>query len=130
MPRRRRPKAPAADNAAMSARIRAKRRARKVTQLALAEALGITFGQMQRRKPDRGGLSARRLQDIASLLDVSAAALTGSEGTASAARAATTLGLADSAGAMRLMRAYAALPTPRMKRALVNLAEQMAGVGL
>ena len=29
---------------------------------------------------------------------------------------------------MRLMRAYTALPTPRMKRALVALAERMAGV--
>jgi transcriptional regulator with XRE-family HTH domain len=105
-----------------------RRRARTVTQLALAEALGITFDQLRQHGKGRNGLSARRLQQIVSLLDVPAAALSGSD--SKAGRTGTAkLSLADSAGAVRLMRAYAALPTPRMKRALVNLAERMAGVG-
>ena len=46
------------------------------------------------------------------------------------ARRTENLAFLDSASAMRLVRAYAALPTPRMKRALVRLAEQMAGVSM
>src|SRR3954452_2153892 len=127
MPRRRRPKAPVADDPAVGTRIRARRRAQKVTQLALAEALGITFGQLRQYEKGRDPIGARRLQQIASLLNVPVPALSSPDGTPSRTRT-STLSLPDTAGAMRLMRAYTALPTPRMKRALVNLAERMAGV--
>lgn len=97
-----------------------------MTQMALAHALGITFEQLHQYEKGRNRLGARRLQDIAAILRVPAAALSGPD--REAGRAAT-LRLGDSADALRLIRAYAALPTPRMKRALVSLAERMAGVG-
>ena len=97
-----------------------------MTQLALAEALGITFDQLQQYQTGRHRISARGLQKIASILGIPVSH--GADGKAGRART-TDLGLFDSAGAMRLMRAYAALPTPRLKRALVHLAERMAGVG-
>jgi transcriptional regulator with XRE-family HTH domain len=125
--RRRRPKAATANDPATAARIRAQRHARKVKQLALAEAFGITFGQLRQYEKDRDPISERRLEQIASLLDVPVTALSDLDG--DAGRPRPTLSLSDSAGAMRLMRAYTALPTPRMRRALVNLAERMAGVG-
>ena len=124
---RRRPKVSADNDAATGARIRAQRRARKMTQLALAEALGITFQQLQMHEQGRSRISARCLQEMASVLGVPLAALTGTDGAAGSLRLAG-LGLADTAGAIRLMRAYTALPTPRMKRALVRLAEQISGV--
>ncbi len=127
MSRRRRPKAPAADDSAIGARIRAQRRARKITQLALAEALGITFEQLRKHEKGRSRVSARRSHEIATVLRVPVTALSGPD--SKAGRIGTTnLSLSDSAGAMRLICAYAALPTPRMKRALVHLAERMAGV--
>jgi len=97
-----------------------------MTQFALADALGITFEQLRKYETGRSPISARRLQQIASELDLPVAAFTRPNG--KTARSGTTnLGLLDQAGALRLMRAYAALPTPRMKRALVKLAERMAG---
>jgi len=125
MSRRRGPKLSAADDP--GPRIRAKRRARKVTQFALAEALGITFQQLQMHEQGRSPISARRLQEIATVLRVPSRALTGADGADEPPRP-SALSLIETAGAIRLMRAYMALPTPRMKRALVWLAEQMAGV--
>jgi transcriptional regulator with XRE-family HTH domain len=128
MPRRRRPKASTASAAAIGARIRAQRAARKMTQFALADALGITFEQLRKYETGRSPIGARRLQQIATQLGVSVAAFTGPE---KAARTCTTsLQLLDPASAIRLIRAYAKLPTPRMKRALVKLAERMAGMGV
>lgn len=125
---RRTPKRTTASEAAIGARIRAERAARKITQFALADALGITFEQLRSHETGRSPISARRLQQIAKLLSIPVTALYASDGKADRPRT-TTLGLLDPAGAIRLMRAYAALPTPRMKRALVRLAERMAGVG-
>jgi hypothetical protein len=47
---------------------------------------------------------------------------------AGAASRTSNLAFLDSAGALRLMRAYAAIEKPRMKRALVVLAERIAGM--
>ena len=127
MSRRRRPQARTADDAAIGARIRAQRNARRVTQLALAEALGITFEQLRKYETGRSPISARRLQQIASLLDVPVTAFTSPDSKATRSRS-TSFSLLNSADAMRLMRAYTTLPTPRMKRALVRLAEKMAGI--
>jgi transcriptional regulator with XRE-family HTH domain len=123
--RRRRPKATTAADTAIGARIRAQRLARKMTQIALADALGITFQQLQKYEKGRNRVGAGRLQEIATLLGVPVTALYAAAGAAAASRT-EDLAFLDSAGAMRLMRAYTALPTPRMKRALVALAERMA----
>jgi len=126
MMRRRRPKATTAADTAIGARIRAQRLARRMTQIALADALGITFQQLQKYEKGQNRIGAGRLQEIATVLRVPLAALFGSDSAAARSRT-ENLAFLDSAGAMRLMRAYAALPTPRMKRALVVLAERMAG---
>jgi len=97
-----------------------------MTQFALADALGITFQQLQKYEKGRNRISARRLQEIARIFGLPVSAFYASD-SAAAARRTENLAFLDSAGAMRLVRAYAALPTPRMKRALVALAEQMAG---
>src|SRR5256885_370074 len=127
MSRRRRAKITTANDPAIGARIRAERAARRMTQFALADALGITFDQLRKYETGRSSITARRLQQIASELDVPVATFTGPNG--KTARSGTTKpSLLAQAGALRLMRAYAAMPTPRMKRALVRLAERMAGM--
>src|SRR2546423_15163132 len=113
MSRQRRRKVITANDPAIGARIRAERAARRMTQFAFADALGITFEQLRKYETGRSPISARRLQQIASKLDVPVAALTGPNGKAT--RSGTTNpSLIDQAGALRLISAYAALPTPRM----------------
>src|SRR5436853_5995935 len=109
MSRRRRSRTTSADHTAIGSRIRAERAARRMTQFALADALGITFEQLRKHETGRSPISARRLQQIASELDVPVAAFTGA-GSKAARRGTTNLGLLDQAGALHLMRAYAALP--------------------
>src|SRR5437763_14008608 len=121
MSRQDRPKVMTANDPAIGARIRAERAARRMTQFALAEALGITFEQLRKYETGRSPISSRRLQQIASELDVPVAAFTGPSDKTT--RSGTTnLTLLAQAGALRLIRAHAALPTPRMKRALARLA--------
>src|ERR1041384_4984040 len=107
--------------------IRAKRTAQRLTQVALADPLATTCEQRRKYEKGRVRRNARRLQEIAAMLRAPVGALCGPNGNAGRSHE-TSLSLVDAAGALRLMRAYAALPTPRMKRALVNLAERMAGV--
>ena len=90
-------------------RLRAQRRARRMTQRALAEALGITVQQLQQYQKGRHRISARGLLKIASILGMPVTALHGADGKAGRTRRAD-LGVLESAGAMRLMRAYATLP--------------------
>lgn len=127
MSRRRRPQASTANDPAIGARVRAQRNARRITQFALADALGITYEQLRKYETGRSPISARRLQQVATLLDVPVAAFTCLDSKATQPRR-RSFSLLDSADAMRLMRAYTALATPRMRRALVTLAERMAGV--
>lgn len=125
--RRRRPKATTAADTAIGTRIRAQRLARKMTQIALADALGITFQQLQKYEKGRNRVGASRLQEIAKVLRVPLAALFAADSAAAESRT-ENLAFLDSVGAMRLMRAYASIQKPRMKRALVALAERIAGM--
>ena len=107
--------------------MRTQRAVRRLMQLALADALGVTFEQLKKREQGRSRIGARRLEEITRLLRMPAAALPYLGSKAERTRI-TDLNLTDPADAICLIRAYAALPTPRMKRALVVLAERMAGI--
>jgi transcriptional regulator with XRE-family HTH domain len=106
--------------------VRAQRLARNMSQSALADRLGITFQQLQKYEKGRNRVGAARLQDIAKVFGVPVTALYAS-GSAAAVSRTENLAFLDSAGAMRLVRAYASIQKPRMKRALVELAEQIGG---
>ncbi|MGB9368351.1 MAG: helix-turn-helix transcriptional regulator, partial [Xanthobacteraceae bacterium] len=66
----------AANDPAIGVRIRARRVARRVTQFALADALGITSEQLRQYETGRSSISARRLQQIAKLLGAPVTAFT------------------------------------------------------
>src|SRR4051794_17042459 len=104
MLRRPRPKATTADDPAVAAHPGAKRAVQRLTQRALADALGITFERLQKHKRDRNRMSAHRLQEIACLLRVPVTTQPESDSKTDRTRAAT-LSAVDSAGALRLMRA-------------------------
>lgn len=124
---KRTPKGPTANDIAVGRRVRAQRLARGMSQVALARQLRLSFQQLQKYETGRNRISAGRLQEIAKVFGIPVTALFGSD-SATGAKQTAALAFLDKAGALRLLRAYAAIEKPRMKRALVELAERIAGV--
>ena len=110
-------------------RIRIERNARGMSQSALAQALGLTFQQVQKYEKGANRVGAGRLTRIAKILGVSVSALIGAEnerlpdGTpVSGSQALENLALP---GAARLLDAYVRLPGHDLKNAIVKLVEQI-----
>jgi transcriptional regulator with XRE-family HTH domain len=94
---------------AVGARIRMTRKARGVSQHALAESVGLTFQQIQKYESGANRVSASKLAEIATFLQVRVAELFGTEGAGS--------GLTDELaellgepGALQLLKTYCRLP--------------------
>ena len=68
--RRTSPREPQAVDLQVAARVREKRRELGMSQVALGEALGVTFQQVQKYESGTNRLSAGRLFEIANLFDV------------------------------------------------------------
>jgi transcriptional regulator with XRE-family HTH domain len=126
--KRRGPKGPSANDIAVGRRIRAQRLARGMSQAALAGHLGLSFQQLQKYEKGLNRVSAGRLQEVAKVFGIPVTALFGSD-SASSGKQTAALAFLDKAGALRLLRAYAAIEKPRMKRALVELAERIGRMG-
>jgi transcriptional regulator with XRE-family HTH domain len=102
-------------------KIRAARIAKGMSQTTLANGLGLTFQQVQKYERGASGVSAARLQTIADLLST---AITFFYGTKKQHQD-NGLSLIQSKGAIRLLRAYAAISSRATKHALVMLAEAL-----
>jgi transcriptional regulator with XRE-family HTH domain len=128
-PRKRRP-GPDARDMEVGRRVRALRLERNLSQSALAERLGLTFQQVQKYEKGVNRIGAGRLQTIAEVFQIPISTLF-SDSSKSRSEAAenrdSIYQLVDSAGALRLLRAYARLPSSKQKNALVQLALEMAG---
>ncbi len=70
---------PHATDAALGARIRLRRREKGLTQVALAEALGLSFQQVQKYERGANRVSASMLHRVAVILETSVAWLFGAE---------------------------------------------------
>jgi transcriptional regulator with XRE-family HTH domain len=107
-------------------KVRALRLNKNMSQERLAEALGLTFQQVQKYERGTNRISAGRLQRIAKILDVQTSVFF--PDTKEAARGGTSslFDLVDSAAALRLLRAYSRIPTPELKRIVASLAEELA----
>lgn len=93
---------------AVGARIRLTRKARGVSQQALAEAVGLTFQQIQKYERGANRVSASKLAEIAAALQVSVSELFGTD----AAASGLTDELADllgAPGALELLKTYGRL---------------------
>ena len=123
---RHRKRGPDVYDIAVGRRVRAQRLARKWSPSRLAEVLGISFQQLQKNEQGVNRIGAGRLRRIAEVFGVPVNALFGSNSRRETNRTAA-LAFLDKAGALRLLRAYASIRKPRMKRALMELAEQIAG---
>jgi|SRR6185295_19831628 transcriptional regulator with XRE-family HTH domain len=107
-------------------KVRALRLNKNMSQERLAEALGLTFQQVQKYERGTNRISAGRLQRIAKILDVQTAVFFPDTKEAARTGSSTLFDLVDSAAALRLLRAYSRIPTPELKRIVASLAEELA----
>lgn len=110
---------------AVGARIRLARKMRGRSQQALAEAIGVTFQQVQKYESGANRVSAPMLVRIAADLDVAVAELFGRVEAASQISDDIAAMLGEP-GALTLLRGYCHLP-PGCKAALVSLIEALSG---
>jgi transcriptional regulator with XRE-family HTH domain len=112
---------------AMGLHIRERRRTLKVSQTALAEAIGVTFQQIQKYERGFNRVSFSRLVDIAHALDCRVVDLIGDlddAGIPSPLFRQDTAHLRE-AGAPELLAAYAAAP-PTLRRTILKLVVEIA----
>src|ERR1700757_1373445 len=112
---------------ALGLRIRQRRKSLGVSQTALAEAVGLTFQQIQKYERGFNRVSFSRLVDIAHALDCRVVDLIGDlddSGMPSPLFRQDTAHLRES-GAPELLAAYAAAP-PSLRRVILKLVAEIA----
>ena len=112
-------------------RIRIERLARGLSQTALASQLGVTFQQVQKYEKGVNRVGAGRLTKIAEVLGIEVGAFFGAKDGADAAAAkergeSSPLKLLTVSGAFRLLRAYGDIEDSNLRRAIVDLVEQIS----
>jgi transcriptional regulator with XRE-family HTH domain len=109
----------------VGARIRARRKSLAMSQSRLAEALGLTFQQIQKYERGTNRVSASVLVRIARTLDIPAAALLGEQDPPIAERTEVFQSLGVT-GALELVKAYAKIPDAALRRAVLHLTKTIA----
>ncbi len=113
---------------AVGARIRNLRLRNKLSQEEVGRRLKISFQQVQKYEKGTNRVGASRLSELAKIFGVSVDAFfseVGSSGSAKEAQRRPIDRLTDR-HTIRLVEAYEALTDPKLKVAIVELAEQMA----
>jgi transcriptional regulator with XRE-family HTH domain len=112
---------------ALGLRIRQRRKALSVSQTALADAIGLTFQQIQKYERGFNRVSFSRLVDIAHALDCRVIDLIGDLDDASIPSPLFRQDTAHlrEAGAPDLLAAYAAAP-PLLRKAVLKLVQEIA----
>jgi transcriptional regulator with XRE-family HTH domain len=109
---------------AIGQKVRALRLDRGLSQSDLGSLIGVTFQQLQKYESGANRVSAGRLARIAAALGVPVTAFYSAAGARESDRGFAYL---RSAGAVRLVRAYAAIGERGSRATLVTLAEALAG---
>ncbi len=109
----------------VGARVRLQRKALGLSQTALAEALGLTFQQIQKYERGANRISASMLVKTAERLQTTVAALVGELDLARPPSGAVES--LSRPGALKLLQAYEALPNNAARQAMVAFAMAMAG---
>ena len=112
-------------------RIRIERLARGLSQTALATQLGVTFQQVQKYEKGVNRVGAGRLTKIAEVLGIEVSTFFGGKdildaGAAKEGGEASPLKLLTVSGAFRLLRAYGDIEDSNLRRAIVDLVEQIS----
>lgn len=112
---------------ALGARIRLRRRELGYSQEQLAKAVGITFQQVQKYEHGTNRVSFSRLVEIAQALNCGVSDIIGDldkpQANAAFSRHITML---NEPGASELLEAYASIDSAKHRRAILNLACQLA----
>jgi transcriptional regulator with XRE-family HTH domain len=109
----------------VGARIRARRKFFGISQTKLANALNLTFQQIQKYERGANRVSASTLVRIARELDITVAALVGEQEEAIPHRTEVFRSLGVT-GALELLTAYAKIPDPDVRKSVVQLAKSVA----
>ena len=111
---------------AVGLRLRTLRKSRGMSQEQLGRALGITFQQVQKYERGTNRISSSMLVKSARTLGVAPAALLPDEGDPTPRSPAVLTLLAQTRGVEELVQAYAAIRSPRLRRAVLQLARSLA----
>jgi len=112
---------------ALGARVRLRRKELRLSQGDLGEAVGITFQQMQKYEHGINRISFSRLVAISHALKLRVADLIGDLDKKKPTGALTRqMAYLAEPGASELFAAYSSLDSPKRRRAVINLARQLA----
>ena len=110
-------KAPDARDVEVGRRIRSQRLVSRMSQTELANNLGVTFQQVQKYEKGVNRVGAGRLSRIADVLSVPVSFFFSGDISAPSSSSATTgLSFLETAGAVRLVRAYSTIEDPDPSR--------------
>ncbi len=113
---------------ALGARIRLRRRELGFTQEQLARCVGITFQQLQKYERGANRVSFSRLTEIARALRCSLRDVIGELDSSKASSVFSRhVARLNEPGMAELLESYAAIQSPTHRRAILNLARQLAG---
>lgn len=107
--------------------IRIRRLAKDMSQRALAERIGITFQQIQKYEKGANRVGASRLMEIAVALEAPAHAFFDGAGP-DATDIDSPLQLISDSQALRVARAFARIQDRGLRRSVVGLIEDIAGL--
>ena len=111
---------------AVGLRLRTLRKAKGMSQQELGRALGITFQQIQKYERGTNRISASMLVRSARMLEVAPAVLLPEEGDPTPRSPAILALLASLGGVEELVEVYARITSPRLRRAVLQLARSLA----
>jgi transcriptional regulator with XRE-family HTH domain len=112
---------------ALGSRVRLRRKELGFSQDQLARAVGITFQQVQKYEHGTNRISFSRLVEISEALECSVSDLIGNlDKSKSSASLSRQIAFLTEPGASDLLEAYASIESPKRRRAILNLARQLA----
>jgi transcriptional regulator with XRE-family HTH domain len=114
---------PSQSDREIGARIRLRRKALGVTQIALADALGVTFQQVQKYEKGVNRVAAGTLLKLAQRLDCPISYLLGEEGGGGAEQIPPSVMVTP--GAYELLDAYSRIQSPETHAALLTIARSL-----
>ena len=112
---------------ALGSRVRLRRKELSLSQDQLARAIGITFQQVQKYEHGTNRISFSRLVEISDALECSVGDLIGNlDKSKSSGSFSRQVAYLTEPGATDLLEAYASIDSPKRRRAILNLARQLA----
>ncbi len=121
-------KSPKPTDILVGARVRLRRKELGLSQEKLGDKLGITFQQIQKYEKGTNRIGASRLADMSQVLEVPVSYFfeDGGFGVSPGLELSTASNVLAIAGAMDLLRAYSRIPNPRVRKAVLSLARNLA----